>query len=110
MAASKLTVRLPAVLHQRLRRWAQRNDRSLNQVIIDAVAELLEREVVRGRASARARALQVLTSRGLCEPLPTPSLSGEPLTDTPQLADLRQEIGWLSPPLSETIILERGSR
>jgi hypothetical protein len=106
----KLTLRLPAALHQRLRHQASVNNLSLNQTIIHAVQRGLESETPDETLSERERVLRVLKESGLYEPL-GPQWH-KFVGDEPVLShqELRQQIGELSPPLSETIIEDRGPR
>jgi hypothetical protein len=106
----KLTVRLPADMHQRLRRRARENNLSLNQTIIQAVQEALNSEPAGETLSEREQVLRVLKESGLYEPLGPEwrkSIGDEPVLPH---EELRQQIGELSPPLSETIIEDRGPR
>ncbi|GAB4535840.1 MAG: hypothetical protein Kow0063_20620 [Anaerolineae bacterium] len=106
----KLTVRLPAALHQRLRRRAREGNLSLNQAIIQAVKRGLDSEAPDETLSERERVLRVLEASGLYEPL-GPGWH-KFVGDEPVLShqELRQQIGKLSPPLSETVIEDRGPR
>ena len=106
----KLTVRLPAALHQRLRRRARENNLSLNQTIIQAVQEGLDSEPADETLSEREQVLRVLKESGLYEPM-GPEWRNF-IGDEPVLSheELRRQIGELSPPLSETIIEDRGPR
>lgn len=109
MPEVKLTVRLPVDLHTRLRQRAHQRDTSLNQVIIDAIRHDLEQEETMPR-SERERVLQVIKESGLYEPLGPEWRKF--IENAPELsyAELRQRVGELSPPLSETIIEDRGPR
>ena len=107
-STTKLTVRLPATLHNRLRRRAREKDLSLNQAIIEAVQRGLDSEPPEETLSERKRVIKVLKESGLYEPL-GPGWrkfmdSGSELSHE----ELRQQIGELVPPLSETIIEDRG--
>jgi hypothetical protein len=105
----KLTVRLPATLHKRLARRARESNLSLNQTIVQAVQRDLE-SGTEETLSERERVLKVLKESGLYEPLGPGwrKLMGE----EPEISreELRRQVGKLSPPLSETIIEDRGPR
>jgi len=106
----KLTVRLPAALHQRLRRLARENNLSLNQTIIQAVQQSLDREPSGETQSEPERVLRVLKESGLYDPLGPEwrrFIGDESVLSHEQL---REQIGELSPSLSETIIEDRGPR
>jgi hypothetical protein len=106
----KLTVRLPAALHTRLRRRARENDLSLNQIIIQAVQRGLESQSPEETLSEREQVFKVLKESGLYDPL-GPGWE-KFMTDEPVLSheELWELVGELSPPLSETIIEDRGPR
>jgi hypothetical protein len=106
----KLTVRLPAALHTRLRRRARENDLSLNQIIVEAVQRGLESEPAHETLSEREQVLKVLKESGLYEPLGPEWRKF--MTDEPPLShrELWEQVGELSPPLSDTIIEDRGPR
>jgi len=111
--STKLTVRLPIVLHQRLRRRALEQQRSLNQVIVDAVAHGIEPVPAPDEAREVERVLRVIRESGLLDP---PAAAWErragqeePATDL-TISAFRAYIGPLTPPLSETIVEERGPR
>jgi hypothetical protein len=106
----KLTVRLPAALHQRLRRRARENNLSLNQTIIQEVQRGLDSTPPDETPPERERVMRVLKESGLYDPLGPEWRKF--IDDESELSheELRQRIGELSPPLSETIIEDRGPR
>lgn len=106
----KLTIRLPAALHQRLRRRAREYNLSLNQTIIQEVQRGLDSAPPDETLRERERVMRVLKESGLYDPL-GPEWR-KYMSDEPELSyeELRQQIGELSPPLSETIIKDRGPR
>ena len=96
----KLTVRLPAALHQRLRRRARENNLSLNQTIIQAVQQGLDSESPDETLSERERVLRVLKESGLYDPLGPEWRRFIGDESVLSHEGLRQQIGELSPPLS----------
>jgi hypothetical protein len=105
----KLTLRLPAALHQRLRHQASVNNLSLNQTIIHAVQRGLESETPDEALSERERVLRVLKESGLYEPLgPGWRKFMEHASDI-SIDELWEETSGM-PPLSEDIIADRGER
>ena len=105
----KLTVRLPAALHTRLRRRARENDLSLNRIIIEAVQRGLESEPPQEMLSEREQILKVLKESGLYDPL------GPGWEEyTRNASDISIDELWAEtkgmPPLSEDIIADRGER
>ncbi len=107
---TKLTVRLPATLHNRLRRRAREKDTSLNQVLIEAVQRGLDNDLPTEILSEREQTIKILKENGLYEPLG----SGW----NKYIQDAQEEISidelWAEtagmPPLSEDIIADRGER
>jgi len=106
----KLTVRLPAALHQRLRRRARENNLSLNQTIIQEVQRGLDSTPPDETLPERERVLRVLKESGLYDPLGPEWRKFIDNETELSHEELRQRIGELSPPLSETIIEDRGPR
>ncbi len=110
MNTVKLTVRLPAGIHRRLRHRAQEENRSLNQVIVDAVDMLLQRkEPQYPQLSEYERTIQVLRENDmLAEPGPEWDKYIEAAPDA-TVEEIR--VLWEGqPPLSEDIIADRGER
>jgi hypothetical protein len=103
----KLTVRLPAALHQRLRYRAREDNLSLNQAIVQAVKRGLDSEPPDEALSERERVLRVLKESGLYEPLgPGWRKFMESASEIP-IDELWEETSGM-PPLSEDIIADRG--
>jgi hypothetical protein len=105
----KLTLRLPAALHEKLRQRARASDQSLNTVIVEAMQQGLDAEITYPEESEREKTLRVLRESGLLEPLGPQWLEG--LEDVPLLthAEIREMMKGV-PPLSEVIIEDRGPR
>jgi hypothetical protein len=108
-STTKLTVRLPATLHNRLRRRAREKDTSLNQVLIEAVQRGLDSEPPAETLSEREQIVKILKQSGLYEPLGPGwnKFVSEPVRSH---EELRRQVGELVPPLSETVIEDRGPR
>jgi Arc-like DNA binding domain len=104
----KLTVRLPAKLHEQLKKRARQSDQSLNKVVIDALEEGLEHPQ-EYPMSEHEKFRKVLRDSGMLVELGPEWFKG--LEDVPLLT--HEECWELTkglPPLSETIIEERGPR
>ena len=104
----KLTVRMPARLHDLLRHKAQWQAHSLNKVIIEALWQGVN-EPRYDEETERQRALRVLRESGLWEPM-GPGWQTE-IDKSPKIshAELREQLKGV-PPLSEAIIEEREPR
>jgi hypothetical protein len=105
----KLTVRLPAGIHQRLQRRAQEENRSLNQVVVDAVDLLLQKGFEYPQLSEYDRTIQILRENNMLDPVGSEFdqyLSGEPLMTADEI---REALGDI-PPVSEIVIADRGER
>jgi hypothetical protein len=106
----KLTVRLPAGMHRRLKHRAQEENRSLNQVVLDAVDMLLQKkEPEYPQLSEYERTMQVLRENDMLEPMGPEwdkYLSGNPVMTADEIREALRGI----PPLSDEIIAERGER
>lgn len=107
--AIKLTVRLPAALHKRLRRRARENNLSLNKTIIQAVQRGLDSEAPDETLSERERVLKVLKESGLYEPLGPGWDKYIKNASEISIDELWAETKGM-PPLSEDIIADRGER
>ncbi|PIZ25202.1 MAG: hypothetical protein COY47_07265 [Chloroflexi bacterium CG_4_10_14_0_8_um_filter_57_5] len=104
----KLTLRIPAGLHEKLRQRARQTDRSLNTVAVDIMREgLLPKKPAIETEDERFE--RVLRESGLWEPLGPQWIEG--LEDVTLLTheELQEELRGV-PPLSEIIIEERGLR
>ena len=104
----KLTVRLPAKLHEQLKQRAHQNDQSLNKVMVEALQEGLTHPV-EYPLSEHEKYRKVLRDSGMLVELGSQWFQG--LEDVPLLT--HEECWELTkglPPLSETIIEERGPR
>jgi hypothetical protein len=106
---TKITVRLPATLHDRLRRRAREKDTSLNQVLIEAVQRGLDSEPPTEALPEREQIVKILKESGLYEPL-GPGWNKFISGPIPSHEELRRLVGELVPPLSQTIIEDRGPR
>jgi hypothetical protein len=105
----KLTVRLPATLHSRLRRRAMESNLSLNQTIIEVVQRGLDSEPFGEILSGRERLLKVLEESGLYEPLGPGWDKYIKNASEISIDELWAETKGM-PPLSEDIIADRGER
>lgn len=106
----KLTVRLPIGTHRRLKRCAQEEHRSLNQIIVHAVELLLQKsEVERQQLSEYDRTMQVIRASGLWEPM-GPEWN-KYIDGAPDMTadEIREALRGLSP-LSAAVIADRGER
>ena len=112
---ARVTLRLPEDLHARLRSAAERSGTSLNQLMIAALTEGLERQApspksgdsLREQVAYLRRALGSLAvdlSTGLLPP------HLQPGRDYPDSDTLRSSMPELDPPLSTTIIADRVDR
>ena len=110
MNTVKLTVRLPAGIHRRLKHRAQEENRSLNEVVVDAVDMLLQRkEPQYPQLSERERITQVLRENGMLAELgPEWDKYIEAAPDV-TVEEIR-EMWKGQPPLSDDIIADRGER
>ncbi len=110
MNTVKLTVRLPAGIHRRLRHRAQEENRSLNQIVVDAVDLLLQRkEPEYPQLSEYERTIQVLRENDMLVELGPEwdkYLNGVPVMSADEI---REALGDI-PPVSEIVIAERGGR
>jgi hypothetical protein len=104
----KLTLRIPPRLHERLKKRAQSQDCSLNQVILKTLEEGLEVERP-AVESPRERALRILRQHNMiAEPGAGRKLyeTNEPEITNAQLREMLKGV----PPLSDAIIEEREPR
>lgn len=110
MNTVKLTVRLPAGIHRRLRHRAQEENRSLNQVVVDAVDMLLQKkEPEYPQLSEYERTMQVLRDNDMLAELgPEWDKYIEAAPDV-TVEEIR-EMWEGQAPLSEDIIADRGER
>lgn len=110
MGVMKLTVRLPVEIHRRLKRRAQEEQRSLNQIIVHAVEMLLQKsEAERQQLSEYDRTMQVIRASGLWEPMEpgwNKYIDGVPDMTAEEIREALRGI----PPVSEIVIAERGER
>jgi hypothetical protein len=110
MNTVKLTVRLPAGIHRRLKHRAQEENRSLNQVVVDAVDMLLQKkEPEYPQLSEYERTMQVLRDNDMLEPMGPEwdkYISGVPEMTIDEIHEALRGV----PPLSEVVIAERGER
>lgn len=104
----KLTLRLPARLHEQLRLRARSANRSLNTVVVEAISNGLSKEVVYPETE-QERVLRVLRESGLWEPLGPPWDKYTKNAPAMTHAELREKLKGV-PPLSEVIIEEREPR
>lgn len=104
----KLTVRLPAQLHKKLKQRAQASDASLNTTLVETLQRGLA-ETVYPEESREERFWRSMREKGFVEPLGPQWL--EEYADVPILshAELR-ELTKGVPPLSDLIIAERRER
>ncbi|MBN2551093.1 MAG: toxin-antitoxin system HicB family antitoxin [Anaerolineales bacterium] len=104
----KLTVRIPAQLHQKLKQRAQASDASLNATLVETLQRGLA-ETVYPEESREARFWRSMREKGLWAPLSPKWM--EEYADVPILshAELRELLKGV-PPLSDIIIEERGPR
>jgi hypothetical protein len=104
----KLTVRLPAKLHELLKQRAQSEVYSLNKTIIETLWQGLA-ETPYEQLSERQKLLRVIRESGLLDPL-GPEWQEE-IAKAPNIshAELREKLSDI-PPLSEAIIEEREPR
>jgi len=106
----KLTVRLPVGIHRRLRHRAQEENRSLNQIIVDAVDLLLQRkEPQYPPLSEHERIVQILRENNMLVEL-GPEWD-KYIDNAPDMTvdEIREALRGI-PPISEDIIAERGER
>jgi predicted transcriptional regulator len=105
----KLTLRLPAALHEKLRQRARASDQSLNAVIVEAMQQGLEAVTTYPEESEREKVQRVLRENGLIEPLG--SEWKKYTQNAPEIshAALRAMLNGVAP-LSDAIIEERDSR
>jgi hypothetical protein len=110
MNTVKLTVRLPAGIHQRLKHRAQEENRSLNQIIVHAVEMLLQKSETEYRPlSEYDRTMQIIRESGMWEPMGPEwdkYIEGVPDMTADELREALRGI----PPVSEVVIAERGER
>ena len=104
----KLTLRMPAWLHQQLQRYAQAENQSLNKVILETIKTGLNQKITYPEREDE-RVERVLRESGLLEPL-----GPQWFKDLEDVPDLTHEELWeltkgISP-LSETIIEDREPR
>lgn len=66
---TKLTIRLPDALRQRLDREASTSDRSLNSVVVDFIQLGLKAREIAHEKDQRERELEAIEKTGLVEPL-----------------------------------------
>ncbi len=105
----KLTLRLPAALHEKLLRRARAANRSLNTVIVESIQQSAADESMYPEESEHEKIRRVLRETGLLEPLgPEWKKYTENAPDITH-AELRQMLEGV-PPLSEAIIEERDSQ
>ena len=106
----KLTIRLPAGIHRRLKRRAQEQNRSLNQVVVDAVDGLLQKKEPQYlQLSEYERTMQVLRDNDMLEPMGPEwdkYINGVPDMTIDEIHEALRGV----PPLSKVVIAERGER
>ena len=107
-ATVKLTIRLPAKLHEQLKLRARQNDQSLNKVMVEALQEGLTHPV-EYPLSEHEKYRKVLRDSGMLVELGPKWFQG--LEDVPLLSheELQEKLKGC-PPLSEIIIDDRGPR
>jgi hypothetical protein len=102
----KLTIRIPANLHERLKGRAQHTKQSLNTTIVDTLRTgLAEENIYQG--DNEARAWRAIRETGLWQPLGsewTADIDSAPEITHKELMEMMRGVA----PLSETIIEERG--
>jgi HicB family len=107
-ATIKLTVRLPTRLHEQLKQRAHQNDQSLNTVVVETLKEGLTHPP-EYTLSEHEKYQKVLRDSGMLAEMGPQWFQG--LEDVPLLT--HEELWELTkglPPLSETIIEDRGPR
>lgn len=104
---TKLTVRLPVPLHQRLKARAQTTKRSLNRIIVEALRRDMEEYTQ--PLSEHERTIQIIRESGLLATL-GPEWD-KYIEEAPDMTheEIREALRGLSP-LSEDIIADRGPR
>lgn len=107
-ATVKLTVRLPAKLHEQLKQRARSNDQSLNTVVVEALQEGITHPL-EYPLSEQEKFRKVLRESGMLVELGPQWLEG--LDGVPLLthAELQEKLKGC-PPLSDIIIEDRGPR
>ena len=102
----KLTLRLPAALHEKLHQRARATDRSLNTAAIEAIQNGLEKEIIYPE-SDREKVQRMLRESGLWQPSSSDwhKSIGD---DIPLLShkELREKLKGV-PPLSDIILEDR---
>jgi hypothetical protein len=104
----KLTVRLPAKLHEQLKQRARQSDQSLNTVVVEALQEGIAHPL-EYPLSEHEKIRKVLRESGMLVELGPQwfqRLEDVPLLTHEELWELTKGMS----PLSETIIEERGPR
>ena len=105
MESVKLTVRLPRVLHNALRKKAREEGRSLNQTIVEGLWRALTMEI--SYESERDRVRRVLRERGLLAS--SPSWLDAYIAAAPEVTPEEVRAAWAGQrPLSKDIIADRG--
>jgi hypothetical protein len=104
----KLTVRLPAKLHEQLKQRARQSDHSLNTIVVEALQEGLA-HTVEYPLSEHEKFRKVLRESGMLVELGPQWTKG--LEDVPLLTheELQEKLKGV-PPLSDIIIEDRGPR
>jgi hypothetical protein len=104
----KLTLRIPARLHKRLKQRASLSNQSLNTTILEAIEDSISQNVT-SYETQEDKLWRKLRESGLWEPL-GPEWQ-KYIEDAPNLthAEMREMLKGV-PPLSEIIIEERGPR
>ncbi len=105
----KLTIRIPAELHHKLKLRAGSTNRSLNIVISETLERGLEHQEEIRNDSERERILRILRDSGLLSMTNTKWEQYDQNAPKISHAELREKLKGL-PPLSELIIEEREPR
>lgn len=105
----KLTIRLPARLHQALKERASEYNVSLNQAVVDALATELAPCLLEETEGEKAR--RVLREAGMLADASWIAELADKLSDGEELPTLEEVRDWLKGiPLSDWIIEDRGPR
>lgn len=109
MSVIELEIKLPLDIHRRLKRRAEGEGRSLDQVIVAAVERWLTEDKKAKPVAEYEKTLQVIRDSGLWEP--TGSDWNNYIDGVPDMTaeEIREALRGI-PPVSEVIIAERGER
>ncbi|MDI6768142.1 MAG: Arc family DNA-binding protein [Anaerolineales bacterium] len=107
-ATVKLTLRIPAGLHEKLWQRARTTERSLNTVLVETIQHGLSEETTYPETE-RERVIRVLRDSGLWEPQGTEWKKYSESAPKLSYREWREKLSGV-PPLSEAIIEEREPR